>query len=80
MMISLLKRDELAEMRESIRRNINALEYCWSCQWVSECKPEDVDDGSPVWLCGECAASRQPSSVSGTLPAGHWFPDCAAAE
>ncbi len=58
MMISLVERKELAGMRKNIIRNVNALEYCWCCQRVSECKPENFDDGPPVWLCGECAVIR----------------------
>lgn len=45
---------ELVEMRENIRRHIQALELCWSCQRISECEQVVVDDGAPVWLCRVC--------------------------
>ena len=63
MQISLSELQELTEMRENIRRTIEALELCWSCERVSECEPVVVDDGPPVWLCFDCAArvqSRKP--------------------
>lgn len=59
MQISLEEFQELTEMRENIRRTIEALEVCWSCQKVSECEPAIVDDGPPVWLCQDCARRAQ---------------------
>jgi len=50
----LVEVQELAEMRENIRRHVDALEQCWSCQRISECQQVVVDDGAPVWLCPEC--------------------------
>ena len=54
MYTSVTELDELQEMRENIRRGVSALELCWSCQRVSECEQDVVDDAAPVWLCGEC--------------------------
>ena len=45
---------ELTQMRENIRRHVDALELCWSCQRISECQQVVMDDGAPVWLCCEC--------------------------
>ena len=59
MQISLAEFQELTEMRENIRRTLEALELCWSCERVSECEPVVVDDGPPVWLCSQCAAKAQ---------------------
>ncbi|MBI2819678.1 MAG: hypothetical protein HYX73_06845 [Acidobacteria bacterium] len=47
--------EELSHMRDNIRRSVDALELCWSCQRISECEPATVDDGPPVWLCSDCA-------------------------
>ena len=62
---SLTELDELNEMRENIRRTVEALEVCWSCQRVSECEQRSVDDSASVWLCPECftrldGAGRKP--------------------
>ena len=51
--------DELHQMQENIRRSVEALEICWSCQRVSECSQYVVDDAAPVWLCLECHAWEQ---------------------
>jgi len=51
---SLAEIEELMQMRGNIRRSVQALELCWSCQRVSECLPSFVDDGAAVWLCGQC--------------------------
>ncbi|MBI3894602.1 MAG: hypothetical protein HY313_01590 [Acidobacteria bacterium] len=50
---------ELVQMRENIRRHVDSLELCWSCQRVSECEKKMVDDSAPVWLCGECREQIQ---------------------
>lgn len=55
MQLTMAETEELIQMRENIRRSVDALELCWSCQRVSECEPATVDDGPPVWLCSDCA-------------------------
>lgn len=55
MTLTIAETEELSQMRENIRRSVDALEQCWSCQRISECEPATVDDGPPVWLCAECA-------------------------
>jgi hypothetical protein len=44
---------ELKVMRDKVSRTINALELCWGCQRVCECKQWFIN-GSARWLCGEC--------------------------
>ncbi|HWP83980.1 MAG TPA: hypothetical protein VNN17_02220 [Terriglobia bacterium] len=51
--------EELVRMRDNIRRSVEALEVCWSCQRVCECEPATVDDGPPVWLCSACATKHR---------------------
>ena len=68
MTVSVMEYRELLEMRGNIRRVVDSLEVCWSCQHVSECEPVVVDDGPPVWLCGECAtraAAREQFALNG---------------
>ncbi|MBI1955914.1 MAG: hypothetical protein HYS38_05925 [Acidobacteria bacterium] len=50
----LVEVQELVQMRDNIRRHVDALELCWSCQRISECEQAVVDDGAPVWLCCQC--------------------------
>ena len=50
--------DELHEMRANIRRGVDALELCWSCQRIAACEQTVVDDAAPVWLCRDCHAKR----------------------
>jgi len=62
MTVSVMEYRELLEMRGNIRRAVDSLEVCWSCQNVSECDASVVDDGPPVWLCDDCSsrvASRE---------------------
>jgi len=54
MQVSFAEVKELGEMRDNIRRSVNALELCWRCQKVAECDQGFVDDGGPVWLCPGC--------------------------
>jgi hypothetical protein len=56
---SMTETEELSQMRDNIRRSVDALELCWSCQRVSECEPATVDDGPPVWLCSACATKNR---------------------
>ena len=55
MQLTMTEFEELSQMRENIRRSVDALEICWSCQKVSECEPVVVDDSAPVWMCSTCA-------------------------
>ena len=50
----LMEFQELKEMKENIRRSVNALELCWGCERICECKQQTVDDAAPVWLCIRC--------------------------
>lgn len=50
---------ELKQMRENVRRSVDSLELCWSCQRICECEHGLVDDGAPVWLCKECLSRLQ---------------------
>ena len=59
MPLTMTETEELSQMRENIRRSVDALEICWSCQRVSECEPATVDDGPPVWLCSDCATKHR---------------------
>lgn len=51
--------EELSQMLDNIRRSVDALELCWSCQRICECEPATVDDGPPVWLCSVCATRNR---------------------
>ena len=59
MQLTMTETEELSQMRDNIRRSVDALELCWSCQRVSECEPATVDDGPPVWLCSGCATKSR---------------------
>jgi hypothetical protein len=48
------ERQELTEMRESVRSRVAALELCWSCQRISECDLRSIDDGPAVPICAAC--------------------------
>lgn len=45
---------ELTQMRENIRTMVFALEMCWCCEKIAECRQALVDDGALVWLCEAC--------------------------
>src|SRR5437773_10154121 len=47
MQLTITEFEELTHMKENIRRSVDALELCWSCQRVSECEPVVVDDSAP---------------------------------
>ena len=50
------------QMRENVRRAIQALEVCWRCQRVSECQKYVLGNMVLVWLCPNCLAGlHQPS-------------------
>jgi hypothetical protein len=69
MTVSVTEYRELLEMRGNIRRAVDSLEVCWSCQNVCECDAAVVDDGPPVWLCDGCssrAVSRELLALQGT--------------
>jgi hypothetical protein len=59
MQLTMTETEELSQMRDNVRRSVDALELCWSCQRVSECEPATVDDGPPVWLCADCATKNR---------------------
>ena len=42
------------QMRENVRRAIQALEVCWRCQRVSECQKYVLGNMVLVWLCPGC--------------------------
>ena len=41
-------------MRENVRRVVKALEVCWRCQRVSECRKYVLGNMVLVWLCQGC--------------------------
>ena len=50
------------QMRENVRRAIQALEVCWRCQRVSECQKYVLGNMILVWLCPACLTElHQPS-------------------
>jgi hypothetical protein len=58
MQMTTMEVEELSHMRDNVRRSVDALELCWSCQRICECEPATVDDGPPVWLCSDCATKN----------------------
>ena len=58
MQLTLTEVEEISHMKDNIRRSVDSLELCWSCERVAECEPSAVDDGPPVWLCAECASHK----------------------
>ena len=56
---ALMEVGQLRQMRENVRRSVDLLELCWSCQRICECQHGLVDDGAPVWLCQECLGRLQ---------------------
>jgi hypothetical protein len=63
---------ELHQIREHVRRSVQALEICWSCQRICECNAEILDDGPPVWICPACLTAintqREKASVGVLWP------------
>jgi hypothetical protein len=56
---------EMVEMRENVRRAVEALELCWRCQRVSECQKYVLGNMVLVWLCPGCLTElHQPQCVS----------------
>ncbi len=78
MQLTITEFEELTQMRENIRRSVDALELCWSCQRVSECEPVVVDDAIPVWMCADCATrTRRLQGIESTRlawPFNGWQP------
>ena len=66
MQLTMTEAEELSQMRDNIRRSVDALELCWSCQRVCECEPVTVDDGPPVWMCSDCATRNRLLHAGGT--------------
>ena len=56
-----LEAEELRGLRDNIRRNVNALEVCWSCEVVCEATAEKVN-GRRLWLCPGCYDEHQKRS------------------
>jgi hypothetical protein len=54
MSCSIAEIEELREMRSNIRRGVNALELCWSCEKLCEGEKVTLDKRVHVWLCQEC--------------------------
>jgi hypothetical protein len=63
MPLSIAEFEELSNLKGNVRRSVELLEVCWSCERVSECEPGIVDDGPTVWLCAECAAKTRSAAV-----------------
>ena len=60
---------ELKQIKENVRRNINALECCWNCEKISECEQGFGDGTARVWLCTGCRrmlSSYRPSRIGKT--------------
>ena len=53
--------EELLAMKRNIRRSVQALELCCSCESVAECMLTPVDDDPEVWLCNWCNEILQAS-------------------
>ena len=65
MQLTITETEQLSQMRDNIRRSVDALELCWSCQRVSECEQRIVDDSAPVWLCRQCQSTLRVSGETG---------------
>lgn len=68
---------ESLEMRNNVRRAVQALELCWKCQKVSECQKYVLGQTVLVWLCRGCMAEmekplperlKQRSRIAATAP------------
>jgi hypothetical protein len=46
----------LQEMKDNVRRVVEALDVCWRCQNVTECRRHVLGNLVLVWLCGGCLA------------------------
>lgn len=47
------KRKELKLMQDNIYRSVNALELCWACDRICECK-QWIVNRKVRWICEEC--------------------------
>ena len=45
----------MIEERANIRRAVLALEICWRCQRVTECRQVVLGEMVATWLCSSCA-------------------------
>ena len=52
---------ELRDLRTNVRRGVNALEVCWSCEVVCEASSARIG-GRLIWLCGPCDEERRQRS------------------
>ena len=55
MSTSATEMQELRQMRDNIRRSVQALELCWSCQSICDGEAVIIGDGPPVSLCSACS-------------------------
>ncbi len=53
-MLQLKDGQEMVQMKENVRRAVEALELCWRCQRVSECQKYVLGNMVLVWLCPGC--------------------------
>ena len=64
-MLELKEGQEMVQMKENVRRAVDALELCWRCQRVSECQKYVLGNMVLVWLCPGCLTElHQPQFVS----------------
>ena len=66
MPLTMTEFEELTHIKENVRRSVQLLEVCWSCERVSECEPGAVDDGPMVWLCADCAVKSRSQIAAGS--------------
>ena len=58
-MTELTSVEDLAEMRENVRRAVSSLDVCWRCQRVSECQKYILGNLVLVWLCQSCMGDME---------------------
>jgi len=59
MLLTMTETEELSQMRDNIRRSVDALEQCWSCQRVSECEPCGCVPIAPPRTGGSMLVSKE---------------------
>ena len=70
---SLTEVEELRGLKNNIRRGVNALEICWSCEVVCEASAWKLEGRRQVWLCPACYERQKKhllEAVQKTLRAG----------
>ena len=64
-MLEVKEGQEMVQMKENVRRAVDALELCWRCQRISECQKYVLGNMVLVWLCPCCLTELlQPQLVS----------------